>query len=237
MRGYTRPSIEEKTFYDTDGDIIEYGDRWSKSGGTPPDESYSVDSNLERFAPVHAVAEALIEHLIKNYAVTVEESDTVLADLTYPPEPSQVTRAVRLTPQAKAAPLTFVFTRYPSVFVHAGAAVDLSFPSCGCDACDETWQSGAQALEWQTFAVVSGGLTEYIEEAHRRRWRIQAGMGLVRGFKQAAGYELKAADGSQSVGGGSDAPDMPAHAVERLLRLSDVTVDGTWQPWQHKRSA
>lgn len=54
-----------------------------------------------------------------------------------------------MTPAAAdAAVLTFVFTDYPGVIVHAGLLHDFLYPVCGCDACDETWQSVAEDMEW-----------------------------------------------------------------------------------------
>ncbi|QIM18627.1 hypothetical protein G7066_08355 [Leucobacter coleopterorum] len=231
MRDFTRPVIAPQTFTDAAGNTIEFGNRWAQFDNTPPEDSYSVESHLERFAPLHAVAEALIEHLTTNYEVTVEEDTAVLDDLVYSPDLSEVMRTVRLTPQPTASPLTFVFTRFPSVFVHAGAALDLRYPSCGCDACDETWQSAAEDLEWQTLAIVAGGLTEHLEKVRHWRRGLQRGMGLVRDLKQPASYGLRAADGSQSMGGSSEAADLPQHAQGKLQRLSTLLTDGRWQPW------
>src|SRR5690606_7784960 len=68
-----------------------------------------------------------------------------------------VVRAVRVTPAAAtAAPLTFALTPFPGVVVHAGLLHDTSFPGCGCDACDETWQGAAEDLEELVSAVVGG---------------------------------------------------------------------------------
>ena len=44
--------------------VIEYGNRWASRGGTPPEDSYSVDEHPERFAPLHTVAAALIDYLV-----------------------------------------------------------------------------------------------------------------------------------------------------------------------------
>jgi hypothetical protein len=67
---YRRPTIAPTVFGDADGRVIEYGDRWPDH--TPPADSYSVNSNLERFAPLHRVAEALLEWLITTYDVCVD---------------------------------------------------------------------------------------------------------------------------------------------------------------------
>ncbi|MGX9294439.1 DUF6226 family protein [Tsukamurella paurometabola] len=57
--------------------MIEYGDRWGID--SPPDDSYSRTINLDRFEPLHLVADALIDHLVSTYEVTatpVEMDDT-----------------------------------------------------------------------------------------------------------------------------------------------------------------
>lgn len=54
---YLRPTIESPIFLDAEGQVIDYGNRW---GGSPPEDTYSVDTHPERFAPIHAIADALI---------------------------------------------------------------------------------------------------------------------------------------------------------------------------------
>lgn len=56
-------------FRDRDGAVISYGSRWRREG--PPPETYSQVSHSERFAPLHLVADAFIEHLQGNYDVDV----------------------------------------------------------------------------------------------------------------------------------------------------------------------
>lgn len=85
----------------------------------------------------------------------VEESLTVADDLLH--SQSDIIRAVRVSSQNHAAaPLTFVLTKFPGVFLHAGALRDHYFPSCGCDACDDDVEGLAEQLEWTVRAVVSG---------------------------------------------------------------------------------
>src|SRR4051812_1889718 len=117
MSSYIRPIVAEQTFRDDPGHIIEYGERWGH--GSPPEDSYSVESNLERFAPLYTVADALIAHLRAEHNVDVSEDPAHAADLLR--DRDDVIRAVRLTPSnGDAALLTFVFTSFPSVIVHAG---------------------------------------------------------------------------------------------------------------------
>jgi hypothetical protein len=123
---YVRPVLPKQVFYDAEGNIIDYGNRWR--GQLPPDDTYSVDSHPERFAPLHTVADALIQHLRDTYAVTVSEEVALVSDLIGTPD--DVVRAVRVTPaNADGAPLTFVFTSYPGITVHAGLLHDSGFPA------------------------------------------------------------------------------------------------------------
>lgn len=158
MSPYARPSIDAPVFRDADGQVIDYGGRWP---GSPPDESYSVDTHPERFAPLHTVAEALILHLQDTYDVHVVEAAETAADLLHPA--GDVVRAVRIRPNDPAcAALTIVFTAYPGIRMHAGLLHDFHYPVCGCDACDESWEGQAGQLEEQVLAVVGGHYRESI---------------------------------------------------------------------------
>lgn len=156
---YTRPTIDAPVFRDDAGEVIPYGNRWS---GLPPEDTYSVDTHPERFAPLHTVAAALIEYLCAAFDVARSEGPDYAADLNH--TPTEVARAVRLTPNDPAsASLTFVFTTYPGVLLHAGLVHDFFFPICGCDACDSSWDAEADQLERTVFAVVGGGYRESID--------------------------------------------------------------------------
>jgi hypothetical protein len=155
MQPYARPPIDAPVFRDAAGQVIAYGHRWG--GNSPPDDSYSVTSNLERFRPLHAVAGALIEFLRSTYDVAVSEGHE--GDILH--TRSDIVRATRITPRdPAAAPLTFVFTSFPSVIVHAGVLTDFLYPFCGCDACDESWEGAAEEMEWQALAVAAGNFSE-----------------------------------------------------------------------------
>ena len=152
MPVYVRPVWTDPVFRDGAGAVVEYGARWGSGG--PPADTYSVDSHPERFAPLHLVADALIEHLAETYDVRISRDASCADDFLHPPD---LQRVARLTPtDAAAAPLTFGFSAYPGIFVHAGVLQDFAYPPCGCDACDETATSQVELLEFHVGAVVAG---------------------------------------------------------------------------------
>jgi hypothetical protein len=164
VTSYTRPAVEAPTFRDSDGAVVPFGHRWN---GSPPEDTYSVDTHPERFAPLHDVADALIAHLRATYDVEVDEGPDVAADLLHDISDDTV-RAVRVRPKAAdSAALTFVFTTYPGIHLHAGLLHDFRFPSCGCDACDSTWDGEADELEQQVLAVVTGNYRESVDRGLR----------------------------------------------------------------------
>jgi hypothetical protein len=160
MNGYRRPSIAAEVYSDEQGHPVEYGNRWD--GASPPADAYSRVSNLQRFAPLHAVASALIEWLQTTFDVTIEQSPVIATDLLN--EPDDVVSAIRVVPDdPSSATLTFVLTRFPGVVIHAGSLHDFRFPGCGCDACDDNAENVADELEWTVRTVVSGGYSERID--------------------------------------------------------------------------
>ena len=212
MSSYLRPVIDAPVFRDADGVVIEYGNRWA--GGSPPEETYSVDTHPERFAPIHAIADALIAHLNDVYDVELTTHLEVATDLIHPAP--DVTRAVRVTPNdPSCAALTFVFTSYPGVFLHAGLLHDFHYPVCGCDACDETWESVAEELEQQMLAVATGNYREIVE----------------RGLRPGVGYAFTYPDGAAS--GRARAQDLPKPRLQKAKPLLQALRDG-WSAWPRR---
>lgn len=165
MTEYVRPPLPDVVLYDESGAPIPYGARWG--GESPPEDSYSRLTHLERFAPLHTVAEALISWIESTFDVDTVEGPEVAADLLHPKD--EVTKAVRLTPrQPDCAALTFVMTSQPGMFLHAGALHDFYFPVCSCDACDEELAGLAEELEWTVRTVVGGQYSERFD-----RWPSQ----------------------------------------------------------------
>jgi len=138
---YVRPAIDAPPAIADDG--IPYGSRWDAADG-PPEDAYSRTSRTERFAPLHAVADALVAHLAATHDVTATAGpDPSLAD----PHPDAV-RTVRLAPRdGSGRVLALEWTSFPGVSLHSGQPLPLAFPPCGCDACDDRWEEVADQLE------------------------------------------------------------------------------------------
>ena len=207
---YVRPDLPAKTYYSREGEPIRYGSQWGADGPSP--DSYSVDSHPERFAGLHVVARALIEHLRAVYDVDVQEDPVHAGELFR--EVRDVRQAVKVAPRRSgAASLTLVLTGYPGVLVHAGVLHDFPFPVCGCDACDETVETTADRLELLVLSVVAGGYSERCPVG-RKRW---------------SEYALTAFDGSGSESGRGEPGAAAGRLIDAEIRLQDVA--GGWSPW------
>lgn len=212
MLPYVRPNVPHETVLDASGEVIDYGNRWGAESA--PEEAYSVTSNLARFEPLHRITDALVEYLVATFDVAVTEDPSVAADLLHAPQ--DVSRAVRVTPSnVDAASLTFVYTPFPGVLVHAGLLHDFLYPVCGCDACDDTWQGLAGEMEREVMAVTSGHYRERVEV----------------GGEVWVSYSLEDQDGRPSESGrsrvGDDYEERRLHRAG--MRLSQLP-DG-WRPW------
>lgn len=214
--GYTRPEIRNLEFRDAAGAVIPFGERWADRDDGPPEDAYSREEHPERFAPLHTIAEALIAHLRDAYDVAVWEGTASFSELLNAPGIDESTRAVRITPRdPHCAPITLTFTDLPGVMLTSGYYSDTAFPSCGCSACDETWEEEGARLEDHVLAIVAGGFTE---RAWPSPWR-----------------ELRAPDGSWAESGSVQEGTVPAErlatAEARLAELRRAHPAGNWQPW------
>lgn len=208
---YVRPHLPQMTYYSPDGKPIPYGRQWGADGPDP--DSYSVDSHPERFAGLHDVVRALIDHLADVYDVDVDTNPIHAGEMLL--DVKDVLQSVKVAPRRSgAAPLTFVLTGYPGVVVHAGVLHDFPFPVCGCDACDETVETTADRLELLVLSVAAGGYSERYPVG-RKRW---------------SEYALSAFDGSGSESGqGEPAPSAAARLQDAEIMLREVA--GGWSPW------
>lgn len=139
MNGYKRPEIEFREYRDEGGNVIPFGERWG-FGEPTPESAYETVTYGERYAPLHEIADALVTYLTAEYDVEVvwdgELPETDLWDQAY------ILRSANLIPAAPdAAPLLVGFTNFPGIRIHAGERAEFNFPSCGCDACDESVQA------------------------------------------------------------------------------------------------
>lgn len=207
----------ERVYRDEAGTVIEYGDRWGFD--SPPDDSYSRTSNLDRFEPLHLVVDALIDHLVSTYEVTVTPVDFDDSDWN-----CATIKAVRLTPAVEiAASLLFRFTDYPSVEVDAGLSHHVSYPRCSCDACDETWERFADELETLVLAVAAGGVNERIVLPASTSDETQRGtVGLD--ITDSQGMIVRASESSIEV----------TDELRKTAAILDARPDRRWQPWSRR---
>lgn len=216
---YVRPELPCVEILDETGRPIPYGSRWGWDG--PPEGSYSVEAHPERFAGLHTVARALIEHLERVFDVDVIDEPATDAALLRPQR--DVIARVRVLPRdSEAAPLLVAFTAYPGVIVEAGVLHAFPYPICGCEACDETADAQATELEELVFAVTLGGYAEHYPVGRRRDLHL----GLV--HLDVAGAVTGSSWGSGDTGGLS---------AERLERgeATLAALHRGWQPWPLRR--
>ena len=209
MSGYRRPEFTPQIHRDGQGASIAYGHRWERT--SPPSRAYSTVGHRERFAPLHQVADALIAWLLDTFDVDVERDPDVASALLFPSE--DVVRAVWVVPfNLLAAPLTFVFTGFPGIFLHAGALYDAHYPVCGCDACDDDVPELLENLESVVRAVVSGRFFERISPTD----------------DQSVDYRLAEPGWWEEAGciHAEDVPEGRMGAAEAML-----PSDGHWRPW------
>lgn len=126
----------------------------------PLEEAYGRVTNPERYAPVLTAARSLLDRLERDHAVVRTEGRDVDAELV---DPSDAHSVVRLQPlDGRAAPLTIAFTAFPSLHVRLGRWHTESFPSCGCDACDDEPAGVVADLEEEVAALVDGRFVEQL---------------------------------------------------------------------------
>ncbi len=133
--------------------------RWGREG--PPPEAYSRVTNPERFEPLIPVVLKIIDQLAETYDVERTEAYGLDPKLERHAELARPT--IRLRPRSKhAAPIAVAFTSFPGVLIRFGEWYTEPFPSCGCDACDETADSEIESVTEMIHTVTRGGFREAI---------------------------------------------------------------------------
>ena len=156
----------------------------------------------ERFAPVVAAVEAVIDHLETWYAVDVGRRTD-----------DQGTPVVQLRPTT-GAPLTIRSTD-GGLDVEAGALFRERMPGCACDACDETAETVTDRLEETVLAIAAGGLRE-VFPIGRRRWMHTRILNL---------------DGGGWSSSGSPDPSLSSEQLDAAEELLGRLRDGWWPAW------
>ena len=134
------------------------GNRWGSEG--PPPEAYSRVTDPERFRTLHDFAVRLLSRLEASFDVERLE----VYGLDHELERSDLVRpSVKLLPRSPdAAPIVLVFTAFPGLHVRLGRRRTEAFPTCGCDACDETADGEAARLSGMVDEVTAGRFREAI---------------------------------------------------------------------------
>ena len=124
----------------------------------PLPEAYSRVTNPERFRPLQTLMVELIGRLEATFDVERLEGyglddELERADLARP--------SVRLLPRdTSAASIAVSFTAFPGLLVRVGRWRIDAFPSCGCDACDETIDGEGARLTQMVDDVTAGRFRE-----------------------------------------------------------------------------
>lgn len=133
--------------------------------------AYGRVTDPERFRPLHDAALALIDELSTTYDLTVTRRRDEEGTAVGVGGPVRE-RVVHLQPtDPTAAPLTFTLSAFPGVGLAYGRWSDASFPSCGCDACDEDPTEAVAGLTATVRAVVAGSLRESLARRGLHPWQ------------------------------------------------------------------
>jgi len=136
------------------------GNRWGAAG--PPLEAYSRVTDPERFGSLHRVAAELLDRLEREF--DAERAEGYGLD----PELEQGIKLARpsvtLVPRDAdaAAPIVVAFSTFPGIVVRLGRWCTSAFPTCGCDACDETAEGEIERLKSMIENLTAGRFREAI---------------------------------------------------------------------------
>jgi hypothetical protein len=119
------------------------GNRWGAEG--PPLEAYSRVTDAERFGSLHRVAAELLDRLELEFEAERAEGYGLDPELE---QGFKLARpSVSLVPRdAGAAPIVVAFSTFPGIVARFGRWCTAAFPTCGCDACDETAEGEIERL-------------------------------------------------------------------------------------------
>ena len=129
----------------------------------------------ERYRPVHSVAQALIEHVDREYDVHVDAPVALPSGHAHSLG-HDVSRIVRIA-SGRPGEVTVwvVFGTEPGVLsVFAGFFSQFDLWFCGCEVCDEPWEEIAGSLEEVVLGLAGGGVAESLGPGRsgRARWAL-----------------------------------------------------------------
>ena len=184
--------------------------RWGPEG--PPPEAYSRLTNPERFSQLHWLADVVARRVANDHEADLfeEAAPDPRARIVEPARPT-----IKIVPRSEeAAPLTFTFSPLPGVFVGAGRSYVEAFPSCGCDACDETFEEEAERLSWLVDQVTAGRFVEMVVASGSGDPSVRTWVGLGTGEIRGGGAVIDPAEG------------------RALLERGKARID--WRPWERR---
>ena len=133
--------------------------RWGPEG--PPEDAYSRVTNPERFRPLHPTMLEIIGRLENGFEV--ERTEGYGLDEELERGFGLARPCVRLSPRdPDAAPIAVVFSAFPGLHVRFGRWHTEAFPSCGCDACDESAEDQIERLNEMVDDTTAGRYREVV---------------------------------------------------------------------------
>ena len=133
--------------------------RWGAAG--PPLEAYSRVTNPERFASLHDSAAALLHRLEREFETERRDAYGLDPELEHDCKLSRPSVAL-LPCDVQAAPLIMAFSDFPGLRVRFGRWYVVAFPTCGCDACDETAEIETERLRTLIDNMTAGRFREAV---------------------------------------------------------------------------
>ena len=134
----------------------------------PPDEPYGRVTNPERFRPLHHAVLEMLNALESRFDVERVEGYGLDKELEKASSQPASRPAITLKPiHPESAPITVVFTDFPGLHIRFGRWFTDSFPSCGCDACDESADGEMERATELIDSLTSGGFREAVFHSPR----------------------------------------------------------------------
>jgi hypothetical protein len=130
----------------------------------PPEEAYSRVTNPERFRPLHALADAVVEALLQSYEIESVEHGI---EITYVGAVRPTERSIRIVPAGGGAPVLIGWTPFPGLLAQFATARAVAFPGCGCDACNDDTYGVFEEFHRDLWRVVNGDYQEWVADGTR----------------------------------------------------------------------
>ena len=184
----------------------------------PEHQAYGRVTNAERFVSLHSAMLEIIGRLKNDFDVERTEGYGLDEELEQGLDLARP--GVRLDPSdSDVAPIAVVFSTFPGLNVRFGRWLNEPFPSCGCDACDESAEGEIERLNELVDDVVAGRFCEAIR----------------RPLISFRGTGLRETNFWSSVGRRTSRS--PVDGVRaREIAGGGRRLDLNWKPWRRRRA-